>query len=137
MRVLIVEDERFLAEAIQSGLRYEAIASDIALDGDTALERIAVNQYDVVVLDRDIPGASGDEVCAIVSRDYPAMRVIRSGASNSGQTTISPSRSRSRSSLSACGRLPDVQSQPFRRFSNSRIFVLIRFDTRLIVMGTI
>lgn len=76
MRVLIVEDEVFLAEALQAGLRHEAIAADIALDGDDALERIAVNDYDIVVLDRDIPGTHGDEVCAIVSRDYPAVRVL-------------------------------------------------------------
>jgi two-component system response regulator VanR len=76
VRVLIVEDEVFLAEALQAGLRHEAIAADVALDGDDALERIAVNEYDVVVLDRDIPGTHGDEVCAIITRDYPAVRVL-------------------------------------------------------------
>jgi two-component system response regulator VanR len=76
MRVLIVEDEVFLAEALQAGLRQEAIAADIVLDGDDALERIMVNQYDVVVLDRDIPGTHGDEVCAIITRDHPAVRVL-------------------------------------------------------------
>lgn len=76
MRVLIVEDELFLAEALQSGLRQEAIAADIALDGDDALERISVHDYDIVVLDRDLPGIHGDEVCAIVSREYPTIRVI-------------------------------------------------------------
>ena len=76
MRVLVVEDESFLAEALQAGLRHEAIAADIALDGDEALERLATNDYDVVVLDRDIPGTHGDEVCRIVSRDHPAVRVL-------------------------------------------------------------
>lgn len=76
MRVLIVEDELFLAEALQAGLRHEAIAADIALDGDEALDRIAVNNYDVIVLDRDIPGTHGDEVCAIVVREHPAIRVL-------------------------------------------------------------
>ena len=76
MRVLIVEDELFLAEALQSGLRHEAIAADIAADGDTALELVAVNGYDVVVLDRDIPGTHGDEVCAIITREHPAVRVL-------------------------------------------------------------
>lgn len=76
MRVLIVEDEEFLAEAIQSGLRHEAIAGDIALDGDAALERMVSNDYDVVILDRDIPGVPGDEVARIVARDYPATRVL-------------------------------------------------------------
>ncbi|WP_438354034.1 response regulator transcription factor [Microbacterium sp. CJ88] len=62
MRVLIVEDEPFLAEAIRDGLRLEAIAADLAGDGDTALEQLSVNRYDVVVLDRDIPGPNGDEI---------------------------------------------------------------------------
>jgi two-component system response regulator VanR len=76
MRVLIVEDEVFLAEALQAGLRHEAIAADVALDGDDALEQAAVNDYEVVVLDRDIPGTHGDEVCAILSRDRPAMKIL-------------------------------------------------------------
>lgn len=76
MRVLIVEDELFLAEALQQGLRHQSIAADVALDGDAALERIATHDYDVVVLDRDIPGTHGDEVCAIVSRDHPSIRVL-------------------------------------------------------------
>lgn len=64
MRVLIVEDEPFLAQAIRDGLRLEAIAADIAGDGDTALELLGLNAYDLVVLDRDIPGPSGDEIAA-------------------------------------------------------------------------
>jgi two-component system, OmpR family, response regulator VanR len=56
MRVLIVEDEPLMAEAIRDGLRLEAIAADIAGDGDTALELLNVNAYDIAVLDRDIPG---------------------------------------------------------------------------------
>src|SRR6476620_7066189 len=62
MRVLLVEDEPYMAEAIRDGLRLEAIAADIAADGDAALELLSVNAYDVAVLDRDIPGPSGDEV---------------------------------------------------------------------------
>ncbi|MGW1223901.1 response regulator transcription factor [Streptomyces sp. NPDC001478] len=62
MRVLIVEDEPYLAEAVRDGLRLEAIASDIAGDGDTALELLSVHTYDAAILDRDIPGPSGDEV---------------------------------------------------------------------------
>lgn len=76
VRVLVVEDERFLAEAIQAGLRHDAIAADIALDGDVALERIGANDYDVIVLDRDIPGVSGDEICRIVAREHPGVRVL-------------------------------------------------------------
>jgi two-component system response regulator VanR len=55
VRVLIVEDEPYLAEAIRDGLRLEAIAADIAGDGDTALTLLSVNGYDIAVLDRDIP----------------------------------------------------------------------------------
>src|SRR3954453_21595665 len=62
MRVLIVEDEPYMAAAIRDGLRLEAIAADIAGDGDTALELLSVNAYDIAVLDRDIPGPTGDEI---------------------------------------------------------------------------
>lgn len=62
MRVLIVEDEPYLAGAIRDGLRLEAIAADIAGDGDTALELLDINVYDIAIIDRDIPGPSGDEV---------------------------------------------------------------------------
>src|SRR5690349_21485994 len=62
MRVLIVEDEPYLAEALREGLRLEAIAADIAGDGDTALELVSANAYDIAVLDRDIPGPTGDEI---------------------------------------------------------------------------
>jgi two-component system response regulator VanR len=66
MRVLLVEDEPFLAEAIRDGLRLEAMAADVAGDGNKALELLSVNSYDVAVLDRDIPGPSGDEVAASI-----------------------------------------------------------------------
>jgi two-component system, OmpR family, response regulator VanR len=71
MRVLIVEDEPLMAEAIRDGLRLEAIAADIAGDGDSALELLSVNDYDIAVLDRDIPGPSGDEI---------ARRIVASGS---------------------------------------------------------
>jgi two-component system response regulator VanR len=69
--VLIVEDEPFMAEAIRDGLRLEAIAADIASDGDAALELLRINTYDIAVLDRDVPGASGDEI---------AERIVASGS---------------------------------------------------------
>ena len=62
MRVLIVEDEPYLASAIRDGLRLEAISADVAGDGATALEMFAITEYDLVVLDRDLPGIHGDEV---------------------------------------------------------------------------
>ncbi|MBN6058395.1 response regulator transcription factor [Nonomuraea sp. RK-328] len=63
MRVLVVEDERVLAEAIAEWLREETHAVDVAHDGEAALERLSINDYDVVVLDRDLPRVHGDDVC--------------------------------------------------------------------------
>jgi two-component system, OmpR family, response regulator VanR len=71
MRVLIVEDEPYMAEAIRDGLRLEAIAADIATAGEIALALLSVYAYDIAVLDRDIPGPSGDEI---------ARRIIASGS---------------------------------------------------------
>jgi DNA-binding response OmpR family regulator len=66
VRVLVVEDEALIADAVAEWLRREAFAVDVAYDGDAALERLGVNDYDVLVLDRDLPGVSGDEVCQAV-----------------------------------------------------------------------
>ncbi|WP_049573575.1 response regulator transcription factor [Streptomyces sp. SBT349] len=83
MRVLIVEDEPYLAEAVQAGLRLEAIAADTVGDGDAALERLGVHAYDVVVLDRDIPGTHGDDVCrAIVARRLGCRVLMLTAASH-------------------------------------------------------
>src|SRR5918997_778533 len=71
MRILVVEDEPYMADAIRDGLRLEAIAADIASDGDTAMELLAINAYDIAVLDRDVPGPTGDEV---------ARRIVASGS---------------------------------------------------------
>ena len=64
MRVLVIEDDAELAEAIAAGLRQETLAADVALDGARGLEAALENGYDVVVLDRDLPVLHGDEVCA-------------------------------------------------------------------------
>ncbi|ATL25115.1 response regulator transcription factor [Streptomyces formicae] len=76
MRVLIVEDEPYLAEAVRDGLRLEAIAADIAGDGDTALELLSVNVYDIAVLDRDVPGRSGDEIAAHIVASGSGMPIL-------------------------------------------------------------
>ena len=73
MRVLVVEDFEVLARSIGTGLRREGIAVDVVLDGTDALRHLAVTRYDVIVLDRDLPGVHGDEVC----------RQIAAGGSNS------------------------------------------------------
>ncbi|MFC5828849.1 response regulator transcription factor [Nonomuraea insulae] len=81
MRVLVVEDHLELAESLARVLRREGMAIDVVHDGDTALERIELTAYDVVVLDRDLPGTHGDEVCArVISRRTPT-RVLMLTAS--------------------------------------------------------
>src|SRR5690349_18837221 len=76
MRVLVVEDEPYLAEGIRNGLRLEAIAADIAADGDTALELLSVNAYVIAVLDRDIPGPSGDEIAEHIVASGTGMPIL-------------------------------------------------------------
>ena len=64
MRVLVVEDDQEMAETVAAGLRNARMAVDVALDGTAGLERALVNGYDVIVLDRDLPGMHGDQVCS-------------------------------------------------------------------------
>lgn len=81
MRVLIVEDEPELAEAIRDGLRLEAIAADVALTGDEALELLEFNSYDVAILDRDIPAPTGDEISQHISaKGYPTRVLMLTAA---------------------------------------------------------
>ncbi len=74
--MLVVEDEPYMAEAIRDGLRLEAIAADIAGDGDTALGMLTVNAYDIAVLDRDIPGPSGDEIARSIVASGSGMPIL-------------------------------------------------------------
>src|SRR5688500_16929444 len=76
MRVLIVEDDPFMADAVRTGLRRESMAADIASTGEEALELIAGDEYDLVVLDRDLPGIHGDDVCRAIAADHPRVRVL-------------------------------------------------------------
>ncbi len=76
MRVLIVEDEPYMAEAIRDGLRLEAIAADIARDGDAALELLRINAYDIAVLDRDVPGPSGDQIAEHIVASGNSMPIL-------------------------------------------------------------
>src|ERR1700729_788885 len=76
MRVLVAEDERRLADAIARGLRREGMAVDVAPDGDEALLKTRIVRYDVVVLDRDLPGVHGDEVCRVVRGERPETGII-------------------------------------------------------------
>ncbi|MEU6678016.1 response regulator transcription factor [Streptomyces sp. NPDC046853] len=81
MRVLLVEDEEFLAEMIADGLRRDALAVDVAADGLTALRKLQFGEYDVVILDRDLPGLHGDEVCRRVVSQRLLTRVLMLTAS--------------------------------------------------------
>jgi DNA-binding response OmpR family regulator len=76
VRVLVVEDAQPLAEAIADGLRGQAMAVDVAFDGGAAQERLAVNSYDVVVLDRDLPVVHGDDVCRSLAGGGAAVRIL-------------------------------------------------------------
>jgi DNA-binding response OmpR family regulator len=76
MRVLVVEDEPLLADSIAEWLRRDALAIDVVYDGDAALERLGVNEYDVVVLDRDLPIVHGDDVCRAIVDSGAATRVL-------------------------------------------------------------
>jgi DNA-binding response OmpR family regulator len=76
MRVLVVEDHQVLGTAIGVGLRREHMAVDVVADGHEALEHLAVTRYDVVVLDRDLPGVHGDEVCRRIVAGGSGSRVL-------------------------------------------------------------
>ena len=82
MRVLIVEDEPYLAEAVRDGLRLEAITADIAGDGDTALELLSINSYDLAVLDRDIPGPTGDDIARTIVASGSGIPILMLTAAN-------------------------------------------------------
>ncbi|AXO33934.1 response regulator transcription factor [Micromonospora sp. B006] len=81
MRVLVVEDERNLADAIARGLRKRGMAVDVAYDGDAGHEAAFVTRYDVVILDRDLPGVHGDRICADLAADGTLTRVLMLTAS--------------------------------------------------------
>ncbi|MFC8661778.1 MULTISPECIES: response regulator transcription factor [Streptomyces] len=81
MRVLIAEDEEDLVEILTEGLRREGMAVDATLDGTTATELLAVNSYHVLILDRDLPGVHGDEICRRLVADGSETRILMLTAS--------------------------------------------------------
>jgi DNA-binding response OmpR family regulator len=83
MRVLLVEDEERLATTIARGLRREGMAVDIVLDGAAALDKTALNNYDVVVLDRNLPKVHGDDVCKELVRRETMARILMLTAAGS------------------------------------------------------
>jgi DNA-binding response OmpR family regulator len=76
MRVLVAEDEGRLADAIARGLRREGFAVDVAPDGSEALIKARVVRYDVLVLDRDLPGVHGDDVCRTIRGERPETGIL-------------------------------------------------------------
>ena len=74
--MLVVEDHEVLARTIGAGLRREGMAVDVVLDGTDALDRLAVTRYEVVILDRDLPGVHGDEICRRLVNDRSDTRVL-------------------------------------------------------------
>jgi DNA-binding response OmpR family regulator len=76
VRVLVADDERVLADMVAEGLRRLAMAVDVVYDGDSALERVTVHRYDVAILDRDMPGLTGDEVCRRMTDAGAETRVL-------------------------------------------------------------
>jgi DNA-binding response OmpR family regulator len=83
MRVLVVEDYEPMARAIVTGLRREGMAVDAVHDGGEALSHLALTRYDVVVLDRDLPGVPGDEVCRRMAADRSPSRILMLTAAGS------------------------------------------------------
>ncbi|MEU9900767.1 response regulator transcription factor [Streptomyces phaeochromogenes] len=89
MRILVAEDERFLADMVAEGLRERAMAVDVAYDGAGALERLDVNVYDVLVLDRDLPKVHGDTICAELARRGAPVRILMLTASGTVHDRVS------------------------------------------------
>ncbi|NUR89028.1 MAG: response regulator transcription factor [Nonomuraea sp.] len=85
--MLVAEDERMLADSIVEGLRGEALAVDVVYDGEAALERLAVNDYDVLILDRDLPQVHGDEVCRKVAGEQ--VRILMLTAAGDVRSRVS------------------------------------------------
>lgn len=88
VRVLVVEDEMDLADAVARGLRRHGMTVDVAYDGDDGFGKATSDSYDVLVLDRDLPGMSGDDICRSVTATLPT-RVIMLTASISDDARAS------------------------------------------------
>lgn len=83
MRVLIAEDHERLARSVAAGLRRYGMTVDVVLDGNTALARLDDNRYDVVILDRDLPGTHGDDICRTLAAGRSESRVLMLTAAGS------------------------------------------------------
>src|SRR5271169_5688970 len=83
MRVLVAEDHERLARSVAAGLRRYGMTVDLAFDGDDALARLVDSRYDVVILDRDLPGTHGDDVCRSIVAEHSESRVLMLTAASS------------------------------------------------------
>jgi len=83
MRILVAEDERMLADLVAEGLRKQAMAVDVAYDGTAASQRLAVHDYDILVLDRDLPGVHGDVICRELAQSGARTRILMLTAATS------------------------------------------------------
>ncbi|WP_432253737.1 response regulator transcription factor [Streptomyces sp. HNM1019] len=88
MRVLVVEDDQEMAQAVAVGLRRAQLAVDVAFDGESGLERALLSDYDVIVLDRDLPGMHGDEICSELIASCCRSRVLMLTAAASAEDLV-------------------------------------------------
>lgn len=88
MRVLVAEDHERLARSVAAGLRRYGMTVDVALDGNEALDRLGANRYDVVILDRDLPGTHGDDICRILVAQRCESRVLMLTAASSVEDRV-------------------------------------------------
>ncbi|AGP53435.1 MULTISPECIES: response regulator transcription factor [Streptomyces] len=88
MRVLVVEDDQEMAQAVAVGLRRAQLAVDVAFDGESGLERALLSDYDVIVLDRDLPGMHGDEICSELIASGCRSRVLMLTAAASAEDLV-------------------------------------------------
>ncbi|MEU4898830.1 response regulator transcription factor [Streptomyces sp. NPDC044780] len=88
MRVLVVEDDQEMAQAVAVGLRRAQMAVDVAYDGESGLERALLSDYDVIVLDRDLPGVHGDEICSELITSGCRSRVLMLTAAASAEDLV-------------------------------------------------
>ncbi|PZG02791.1 response regulator transcription factor [Micromonospora deserti] len=88
MRILVIEDNAEIAEIVAAGLRRKQMTVDVALDGRTGLNRAVDNDYDVIVLDRDLPGVHGDTICKKLVTDGCRSRILMLTAADSNDDLV-------------------------------------------------
>jgi DNA-binding response OmpR family regulator len=88
VRILVIEDNAEIAEIVAAGLRQKQMTVDVALDGRTGLDRAVDNDYDVIVLDRDLPGVHGDTICKNLVTDGCRSRILMLTAADSNDDLV-------------------------------------------------